>query len=254
MNPQQNQPDQTGEQPVAYDTQGRPLYLHPAQAEQVQQPAKPMPNPIMQSVHISRPLEPEQVAIPEHVQKRHEESCRQFPQLNLSGGEYIIISIKRHIIGLVGIWLTAFALIGGLFAVLIGSQTSGNSELSSALLGGLVMISVLILLGALVASYIYNQNRFYLTNESVIQEIQASLFSKNEQTVSLSNIEDASYRQDGIFAYMFNYGTIRLSTEGDETTYRFSFVSDPKKQIATLNNAVEAFKNGRPVEGPDQPS
>jgi hypothetical protein len=81
----------------------------------------------------------------------------------------------------------------------------------------------------------------------VIQEIQVSLFSRHEQTVSLVNIEDASFRQQGIIQTMFNYGSIRLSTEGDETTYRFDYVADPKQQIATLNNAVEAFKNGRPV-------
>jgi hypothetical protein len=38
-----------------------------------------------------------------------------------------------------------------------------------------------------------------------------------------------------------------LSTEGDETTYRFNYVTNPKYYIAILNNAVEAFKNGRPV-------
>jgi hypothetical protein len=50
---------------------------------------------------------------------------------------------------------------------------------------------------------------------------------------------------------MFDYGSIRLSTEGDETTYRFNYVTAPKKQIAILNNAVEAFKNGRPVDDSD---
>jgi hypothetical protein len=50
---------------------------------------------------------------------------------------------------------------------------------------------------------------------------------------------------------LFNYGLIRLSTEGDETTYRFNYASSPKKHIAVLNNAVEAFKNGRPVNGDD---
>lgn len=95
------------------------------------------------------------------------------------------------------------------------------------------------------------QNRFFLTNESVIQEIQISLFSKREQTVSLMNIEDSSYSQKGILQTLFNYGSIRLSTEGDETTYRFNYVADPKNQVAVLNNAVEAFKNGRPVTNDD---
>ena len=66
--------------------------------------------------------------------------------------------------------------------------------------------------------------------------------------MSLANIEDASFYQQGILQQIINYGSIRLSTQGDETTYHFTYVANPKRHIATLNNAVEAFKNGRPVE------
>ena len=40
---------------------------------------------------------------------------------------------------------------------------------------------------------------------------------------------------------------IRLSTEGEETTYIFQYVANPRRQIAIINNAIEDFKNGRPV-------
>jgi uncharacterized membrane protein YdbT with pleckstrin-like domain len=109
------------------------------------------------------------------------------------------------------------------------------------------MLLLLFLIGGYIVIWIYLNNKFFLTNESVIQEIQVSLFSRHEQTVSLINIEDASFRQQGILQSMLNYGSIRLSTEGDETTYRFNYVYNPKQEIAMLNNAVEAFKNGRPV-------
>jgi len=115
----------------------------------------------------------------------------------------------------------------------------------------ILLFCILIGLGMYVIYYVYINNKFFLTNESVIQEIQVSLFSRREQTVSLANIEDASYRQENLIQTLFNYGSIRLSTEGDETTYRFTYVANPKHHIATLNNAVEAFKNGRPVPSDD---
>jgi uncharacterized membrane protein YdbT with pleckstrin-like domain len=87
-----------------------------------------------------------------------------------------------------------------------------------------------------------------MTNESVIQEIQHSLFSRHEQTVSLGSIEDASFRQSGILQTLLNYGTVRLSTEGEETTYRFSYVTNPRRHVSILNNAIESFKNGRAVD------
>ena len=69
-----------------------------------------------------------------------------------------------------------------------------------------LMVISLFGLGLYIAIWVYMQNRFFLTNESVIQEIQISLFSKREQTVSLMNIEDSSYSQKGILQTLFNYG------------------------------------------------
>jgi len=210
-----------------------------------------------QFVHFSRSIEPMEPEVSPHIMQRHEESKSKYPHLNLTKGEYVIRAVKRHPIGILKIWAIAGVLILAFMALMVGFFMNGNSTLNAvadtstfAMIGSgiLIGLTILVVLGALVATYVYNNNRFYLTNESVVQEIQTSLFSKNEQTVSLVNIEDASYKQAGIIQTFFNYGTIRLSTEGDETTYTFSYVANPKAHIATLNNAVEAFKNGRPVD------
>ena len=207
---------------------------------------------IPQVVQLTRAAEPQMPHISDEAKRRHEESVRKHPTLNLSDGEYIINEVRRHPIGLVSIMgVAAFLIllvIAGIAAypAIAAQSTVVLPPFSSFLMPALLFI-ILIALGGYIAAYVYLNNKFFLTNESVIQEIQTSLFSHHEQTVSLANIEDASYRQTGIIQSMFNYGSIRLSTEGDETTYRFQFVSNPKKQIAILNNAVENFKNGRPV-------
>lgn len=228
-------------QPVAYDSQGRPLYAAP--------PVQAAP----QVVHLSRAVEPVEQPISPEVKARHDESVRMFPHLNLSDGEFIISAVRRHPIGLllpVGITTFMVALTASLMVnYTLITESMGLIEPpnpGAVFLVGTLLI-LLYLIGGYIAVWVYMNNKFFLTNESVIQEIQTSLFSHHEQTVSLVNIEDASYLQQGIIPTMFNYGSIRLSTEGDETTYRFNYVSNPKQQIATLNNAVEAFKNGRPV-------
>jgi uncharacterized membrane protein YdbT with pleckstrin-like domain len=209
-------------------------------------------------VYLTRPLEPARLEMSEDIQRRAEESRKQFPHLNLSDGEYIITAVRRHPIGLIQIWgvLTMIALLFiAAFMTFFGNpQTSplldffgGERELETFSVVAMGGFAFLLALGGWAATYVYTSNRFYLTNESVIQEIQTSLFSKHEQTVSLSNVEDASYKQTNPIQLMLNYGSIRLSTQGDETTYRFSYVSNPKQHIATLNNAVEAFKNYRPI-------
>lgn len=244
--------------PVAYDTNGRPLYAHPPTTSQPTQEIIPndanADTSTHQVVHFTRAMEPAAPVISDDTRQRHEKSKRRFPTLNLSEGEYIISAVKRHPIGVLP-WVAMPLLftIGALLAVPFYADFYRNAT-STTGLPSVDIVSLLLLFGiALVwligfaAIYIYTQNKFFLTNESVIQEIRHSLFAHHEQTVSLANIEDASYRQTNILEQLFNYGSIRLSTEGDETTYRFAYVTNPKKQIAILNNAVEAFKNGRPI-------
>lgn len=252
-NPQPVPPPQPP-QPVAYDAQGRPLYAHPPVQPVVPVEAPQAVPPAQSVVHVTRALDPEQPLISDEVQKKHERSRRMYPFLNLSPGEYVIRAVRRHPIGLIiplalGTLIIAVALTlltaYPEFAAAL-SLTGPLAETSTVAIPILLLVLV-VAFGMFVSYYVYVNNKFFLTNESVIQEIQVTLFSRLEQTVSLNNIEDASFTQSNIIQHIFDYGDIRLSTEGDETTYRFSYVASPKGHIARLNNAVEAFKNGRPI-------
>lgn len=252
MNNEHDSVDYT--KPVAYDAEGRPLYAHPPTAAQtpVVGPAK------VQVVHMSRQVDPIKQEISPEIRLKHDRSIKHYPTLNLSEGEYIVNAVRRHPIGLIGPIAIAVLLISLALSVLLNYDIfveflSLTGPAANPLIVAIptLLFVLLVCIGAYVAYYVYTNNRFFLTNESVIQEIQTSLFSRREQTVSLANIEDASFMQQGIIQQLFNYGSIRLSTEGDETTYRFSYVENPKQHIATLNNAIEAFKNGRPVGDDD---
>ena len=209
---------------------------------------------VPQATYNTRPVMPIAPYIPPDISQKHEESKKQYPELNLSAGEYVITVVHRHPIGLVKLWggilIGIIALVGGLF--LFTAETTPDTLLSFSLppsflaLIAISAVSLAFLIGY-IGTYVYRANNMYLTNESVIQNIQMTPFAHRKQTVSLSNIEDASYTKPGILSMLFDFGEIRLSTEGDETTYRFHYAADPDKQVATLNDAVEAFKNGRPI-------
>lgn len=270
MNPNE-QPAQSPQQqpsvepPASPQSQPQPIIPTPEQLNAAQQQTQPPQQPVAtqpefqppqaapqpQMVYMARPVSPEDPHISEEVKAKHVASVRKYPSLNLSEGEYIISAVRRHPIGMVPIFgivgVVLLALGAGVPIYETMRESAGNLPPTGIVAILAFLFSILTVIGGYVAVYIYVNNKFFLTNESVIQEIQHSLFSKHEQTVSLANIEDASFVQNGLIPHLFNYGSIRLSTEGDETTYRFSYVTNPKKQIATLNNAVEAFKNGRPV-------
>ncbi len=202
-------------------------------------------------VHAAREIEPKALAISDELREKHDQSVRRYPFLNLSEGEYVILDIKRHPMGMIiPIALTGLSLFAILaFAAIYPSLVNSDIPMidASTMFGIILLVALVVVLGGAIALWVYVQNQFFMTNESVIQEIQESLVSRHEQTVSLGSIEDASFRKSGIMQTLFDYGTIRLSTEGEETTYIFHYVVNPKKQVAILNNAIEAFKNGRPV-------
>lgn len=246
MNPQG---EQDYSKPVAYDEQGRPLYAHPQPQSIAPETATAAP----QVVYLSRAISPHQQEISPEMQQRHDESVRKYPHLNLSEGEYVISAVRRHPIGLISIWAVAALAVLLLLAIpviVIATESLPFNLTGTAATSGVVFILlgvVLLVFGGIVATVVYDANRFYLTNESVTQYIQTGLFFRKNQTISLGNIEDASYNQRGILQTIFNYGSIRLSTEGEETTYRFTFVANPQKQARYLNDAIEAFKNFRPI-------
>lgn len=202
--------------------------------------------------HATRPLEPHSFPISPEQQRLCEESKKAYPTVNLSEGEHVIMDVRRHPIGLLAPIIVSGGLILVLLAVLFSVpflEDNFTGIVIDPALVVMIILPLILLVGIFgyIAVWVYLRNRLLLTNESIIQEIQHTLFSKHEQTVSLGSVEDASFIQRGVLQAMFNYGTVRLSTEGEETTYRFQFVANPKKQVSVLTNAVEAFKNGRPV-------
>ena len=181
----------------------------------------------------------------------HEESKRKYPELSLSPGEYVLEVVRRHPIGLIGIWAAAGLLI--LIALLIVPFYAANQSFFaqifavpvSKLPSPAVMITPSLILigffglGGFIATYVYLQNRFYITTESIIQFVQYSLFNSKKQMVNLINVEDASADQTGILQQVLNYGTLRLSTQGEETIYHFRFVANPNSVVHRINDATE---------------
>lgn len=245
MNPDES-PVEDYEKPVAYDANSQPLYAHPAESTHEELP---------QAVHVTRPVDPIEPFISVATKAKHDQSKQLYPNLNLSEGEYIVTVVRRHFVGLLlplslGVVLVALSL-SALLNYDIVVQTlhlKGPAADISMVIVPILLFILLVCLGVYMAYYIYTNNRFYLTNESVIQEIQMGLFNHREQTISLGNVEDASFVQNGIVQQALGYGELRLSTIGDENTYTFPYATHPKESVAVLNNTVESFKNGRPVD------
>ena len=66
--------------------------------------------------------------------------------------------------------------------------------------------------------------------------------------IDLKAVEDVSFHQKNIFQKMFHYGTLRLSTVGDETTYTFPFSDITTDQLRAVTELISAAKKNRASE------
>lgn len=193
-----------------------------------------------------------EVAISEDLMARHEESKRHYPNVHLTKGEYVVLEVRRHPIGILSIWALTIvlAILAIAFIPFYGSSRDalavafdlGTNVLPdvSIVMWPAIILCALFVTGGFVAAYVYNGNLFYLTNESIIQYEQTSIFSIKQQQINLVNVDDVSYRQQGILQHFLDYGTIRVSTEGDEKNpYVFYYVAHPQAVIRTINDAME---------------
>ena len=69
-----------------------------------------------------------------------------------------------------------------------------------------------------------------------------SPLSSSFNMIDLSSIEDTSFSQDGVLQKMFGYGTFRLSTVGDETTYTFKKSDITTEELKAISKLVSRAK------------
>ena len=182
---------------------------------------------------------------------RHARSKQEFPFLPLEEGEYVELALTRSKLGLVLIWGgVAIALLGIiLFATIISSSLSASS------LGGIpdsampyffrliISLSLALVVAGVVGMKIYNGNSLFVTNKRIFQNTMTGLFARSSNVIELYRIEDVSFKQSGIFDYLFKIGTIRMSTVGDETTYTFPFVDTPTDEVEMIAHLIHLSKD-----------
>lgn len=176
---------------------------------------------------------------------RHERSVKDFPFLKLEDDEYVEFAFKRAKVCLMRIIIAvtlglALILIAVFFAVL--NQDAIDDMGKNFLFIILATLIAVAVLAGVIAVMIYNGNRLFITNKHVIQMVMTSPMSTSINVIDLQSIEDASFRQDGLWQRMFGYGTFRLSTVGDETTYTFPYSDIAPSELKSVSDLITNAK------------
>jgi len=181
---------------------------------------------------------------------RHERSQHDYPNLKLDDDEYVEMHIRRSRVGL---WFIGIGAVAGIILVTVmlmitlslTSHAVNGREGWPFMIGLGVILYIVVVLFAIATAYVYRNNEIFLTNERIIQLSQEALFVKSTNIIDLHKIEDVSFKQTNPLQYMFSYGTIRLSTVGDETIYTFKFIDTPRDELEMITKLVHEAAEGK---------
>ena len=158
--------------------------------------------------------------------------------------EKVLFVLKQHPFGIILIYIisvTAFIIALAMTSYLLPSMFSSASEVYIlwfviALGAALILFVVLIL-----SSFVYNQSKLTLTNKKIVQIAQKSIFDRKISHLSLANIEDVTSDQRGILANMFNFGTIKVETAGEQANFIFVLCPDPHRVARIILESKDNF-------------
>lgn len=163
----------------------------------------------------------------------------------LEPGEKLVVIVRKHPIGIVGIYaeaLVGLAVVFGLFLAIAPDFFNGLSAQAYKILVGVIIFGLAILILFLfIATYVYRQSRLLVTDRSLVQILQKSLFIRKISRLSMSNVEDVSAEERGMLSTIFNYGTIIVQTAGTLDNFIFPYCPDPAKYADQIIEARQRY-------------
>ena len=182
---------------------------------------------------------------------RHERSQKDFPQLKLEADEYVEFALTRAKNCLLITWVgaaIAAAIIALAFLLVIMGQPLLDDMGRNFLFFILSAIIAAVLIAAIVTTIVFRGNKLFITNKRVMQMVMASPISSSINIIDLISVEDASFRQDTITQRIFKFGTLRLSTVGDETTYTFPYSDITPDDLRSITKLISDAKKQSKAE------
>ena len=174
--------------------------------------------------------------------------------ISLEAGERIVLEIKRTkiipILIFAGACLASILLFALYILINVGNSFVFALDASGRAFFLLVIAIVLgtVWIATLISLNVYTTNKLFVTNKRLIQRVANSLFDTAMNVIDLVSVEDVSFKQAGLFEHLFEVGTLRMSTIGDETTYIFKYLDTPTDELETITHYVHIEKGEIPAD------
>jgi len=159
-----------------------------------------------------------------------------------------ILGVYRHhpiayIIPLL-IALFVIAVIVGLALALTNVPTDGTAIIDptyrSYIVMGVGIFSLLVLVFTYIPVWTKMQDQLVLTNESLIQILQTSLFSDKISQLGLQNFADVTVRT-GFWGNLLGFGHITVETPGEQDNFEYGYLPNANEAARQITEAHEIF-------------
>lgn len=161
---------------------------------------------------------------------------------HVDADEKKLAEIHKHPLGIILLYIQAT--VGLIVAVGLGyfllPVVVGNTD--DAFFYGNLFAAVSITLAFLVmliATFIFKQNRLILTDRNITQILQFGLFNRKVSQLNMNNVEDVTAVQDGFLPTIFNYGTLKIETAGEQVNFHFTFCPNAGYHAKVILDARE---------------
>lgn len=186
-----------------------------------------------------------------HIQPEHLSSNakRLFNLIEFDENERLISEIRKHRFGLFIIYLigtlVTFALMGVTIVITLAAQgdpLQSGAELSAAepiivALGGTLVLLTIVM--TIIAAYLYTSDVVLVTTEKISQFLHRTIFDRKISQLSIGDVQDVTVSQNGLFARLFNFGTLVIETAGEQQNYTFVYTPNPYERAKDIVGAHE---------------
>lgn len=160
-------------------------------------------------------------------------------------GENLLTVVRRHPIGIFFVYLEALAGVIAIIALFVTVAPETFQDLTRQgnrwLIAGIVFGLAALIFFLFVATYVYRLNRILITDRSLVEIAQRSLFLRRISRLNFENVEDVTAAQLGILSTIFNYGTLTVQTAGTLENFIFKYCPNPNKYADIIVEARRSY-------------
>lgn len=170
-----------------------------------------------------------------------------FDMIEFDNNERLLAEIRKHPFGLFAIYFSGFFVAAVLLIVLIAAGSFLTDDIAGAnaaqarsalALVGIVAAGIVVLV-SLIGGYIYRSNVILVTSEKLAQVLYSNIIDRKISQLSIGDVQDVTVSQKGLFARLFNYGTLVIETAGEQQNYTFTYAPSPYQCSKAIVNAHE---------------